>query len=131
MTPLNRDVNKVSVAKSKSSLRLFGIGSLILLACFSLLTSLFTSPIILGTSKTSMRSSAAGGFDAFNRYVMQDFDINRPMSDFLAGIAGKWGVPTWAFFVNRGQGIASFGVKDNELFIKLSFKSSIFVEHNG
>lgn len=110
----NNSVNKATNSKSKNSLRVIGIGSLILLACFSLLTSLLTSPLMLGTSKISMRSSASDGFDTFNRYIMQDFDINRPMSDFLAGIAGKMGVPTWAFFVNRGQGIASFGVKDKD-----------------
>lgn len=51
-------------------------------------------------------------FDAQGRYIMRDFDKAKPMSNFLAGIAGTWGVPLWVFYVNRGQGITSFGVND-------------------
>eukprot|EP00605_Chrysophyceae_sp_TOSAG23-4_P002955 GSChrysophyteH1.ASY1.ANO1.3254.1 assembled CDS len=34
------------------------------------------------------------------------------MSNFLAGIGGVWGAPMWAFYVNRGQALTSFGVRD-------------------
>ena len=39
------------------------------------------------------------------------------MSDFLNGLGGLWGIPMWAFYVNRGQGITSFGRqnKDGEI----------------
>jgi hypothetical protein len=39
--------------------------------------------------------SASGGalFDDNGRYVMNDFDEWKPMSNFLAGIGGLWGVP--------------------------------------
>lgn len=48
-------------------------------------------------------------FDSAGRYVLRDYDQLKPMSNFLAGLGGKWGFPMWAFYVNRGQGITSFG----------------------
>ena len=38
----------------------------------------------------------------------------RPFSSFLPGIAGPLGIPLWAFYVNRGQAIASFGVESKD-----------------
>jgi len=38
----------------------------------------------------------------------------RPFSSFLPGIAGLLGIPLWAFYVNRGQAIASFGVESKD-----------------
>lgn len=35
-----------------------------------------------------------------------------PFSGFLPGLCGVYGVPLWCFYVNRGQGIAAFGVED-------------------
>jgi hypothetical protein len=32
----------------------------------------------------------------------------------LPGVAGPWGVPVWVFYVNRGQGVISFGLKDKD-----------------
>lgn len=48
-------------------------------------------------------------FDERGRYVFEDYDSQTPYSDFLPGLAGIYGKPLFAFFVNRGQGIASFG----------------------
>lgn len=36
------------------------------------------------------------------------------MSDFLNGLGGLWGVPLWAFYVNRGQALASFGQQNKD-----------------
>eukprot|EP01034_Spumella_vulgaris_P032576 gene32575-40202_t len=36
------------------------------------------------------------------------------MANFLNGIAGQWGVPMWAFYINRGQGITSFGKQNKD-----------------
>lgn len=44
-----------------------------------------------------------------DRYVLEDFDARPTFSDFLPGVAGYYGKPVWSFYVNRGQGIASFG----------------------
>ncbi|MDZ7792360.1 MAG: cellobiose phosphorylase [Spirochaetia bacterium] len=48
--------------------------------------------------------------------VFQQIDYyNRPaFSGFLPGIAGLHGIPVWAFYVNRGQGIVSFGSESKD-----------------
>ncbi|OZM58070.1 cellobiose phosphorylase [Lottiidibacillus patelloidae] len=51
-------------------------------------------------------------FDEKNRFVIEDYDKAKTFSSFLPGIAGVKGIPMWTFYVNRGQGICSFGVKD-------------------
>ncbi len=51
-------------------------------------------------------------FDEYNRFVIRDYSNNRPFASFLPGIAGPKGIPLWAFYVNRGQAITSFGVAD-------------------
>lgn len=53
-------------------------------------------------------------FDESNRFVMEDYDTKAAFSDFLPAIAGVFGKPVWAFYVNRGQGIASFGTESKE-----------------
>lgn len=42
---------------------------------------------------------------------MDDYDARSVFSDFLPGVAGVYGKPVWAFFVNRGQCMASFGLR--------------------
>ncbi|MCX5712448.1 MAG: cellobiose phosphorylase, partial [Candidatus Omnitrophica bacterium] len=42
------------------------------------------------------------------------FNNSKPFANFFPGIAGKYGIPMWVFYVNRGQGIASFGTKDKD-----------------
>jgi len=52
---------------------------------------------------------------AFNEekyFVIEEFDRAKTFSSFLPGIAGLYGVPMWAFYVNRGQGMVSFGIQD-------------------
>ena len=38
----------------------------------------------------------------------------KPFSNFFPGIAGVWGIPMWAFYVNRGQCISSFGIESKD-----------------
>ena len=47
-------------------------------------------------------------------FVINDYDLKKTFSSFLPGLAGKKGVPLWAFYVNRGQGLCSFGVESKE-----------------
>lgn len=47
-------------------------------------------------------------------FVITNYQREKAFSSFLPGIAGKMGVPVWAFYVNRGQGIAGFGIKDKD-----------------
>ncbi|MBT2640021.1 cellobiose phosphorylase [Bacillus sp. ISL-39] len=51
-------------------------------------------------------------FDDNQYLVIQEFDQAKTFSSFLPGLAGLYGIPIWAFYVNRGQGIVSFGVQD-------------------
>lgn len=51
-------------------------------------------------------------FDERKRFVIEDYDKAKTFSSFLPGIAGIKGIPMWTFYVNRGQAICSFGVKD-------------------
>lgn len=46
------------------------------------------------------------------KFVIEDYDGKSAFCSFLPGIAGLSGTPLWAFYINRGQGIAGFGVKD-------------------
>ena len=45
-------------------------------------------------------------------FILKDFDIKKPFSSFLPGLAGIKGIPLWAYYTNRGQGIMSVGSKD-------------------
>ncbi len=44
-------------------------------------------------------------------FIIESYDKAKTFSSFLPGIAGLKGIPIWAFYVNRGQGIASFGIQ--------------------
>ena len=45
-------------------------------------------------------------------FIIENYDKQRVFSSFLPAIAGKKGISLWAFYVNRGQIMSSFGVKD-------------------
>jgi hypothetical protein len=53
--------------------------------------------------------SYADLFYRIDRYVLEDFDAKPTFSSFLPAVAGVYGKPVWSFYVNRGQGVASFG----------------------
>ena len=49
-----------------------------------------------------------------NKFVIENYQFAKPFSSFFPGIAGQWGIPIWAFYVNRGQGLAGFGVSGKD-----------------
>lgn len=53
-------------------------------------------------------------FDEQGRFVVENYNEQKPFASFLPGIAGLEGIPLWVFYVNRGQGIASFGVENKD-----------------
>ncbi|MDE7330502.1 MAG: cellobiose phosphorylase [Clostridia bacterium] len=59
------------------------------------------------------------------KFIIKNFNDKPPFTDFLPGIAGVKGCPLWAFYVNRGQGIAGFGVSGKELPIMEFFPAEI------
>ncbi|WP_172203458.1 hypothetical protein [Niveibacterium sp. COAC-50] len=48
------------------------------------------------------------------RFRIEGYHRAKPFASFFPGIAGVMGVPLWAFYVNRGQGVSSFGVQDKD-----------------
>ncbi|WP_373216426.1 cellobiose phosphorylase [Ruminococcus sp. 5_1_39BFAA] len=52
--------------------------------------------------------------DRENNYVMEDYQKKSLFYSFLPGISGEHGIPLWCYYLNRGQGIASFGVQDKD-----------------
>ena len=61
------------------------------------------TPFLAGDCKTGQ-----------NTYLMKDYLHKPPFSSFLPGIAGEFGIPLWAYYNNRGQGICSFGADDKD-----------------
>ena len=45
-------------------------------------------------------------------YKISGYDKKKPFCSFLPGIAGIMGKPLWCYYVNRGQVVCSFGVRD-------------------
>lgn len=49
------------------------------------------------------------------KFTIKNFNAQPPFTSFLPAVAGVNGRPLWAFYINRGQGIAGFGVGGKEL----------------
>jgi hypothetical protein len=47
-------------------------------------------------------------------FTVRDYNAKSPFAGFLPGLGGKFGIPTWVFYVNRGQGVCSFGAQDKD-----------------
>ncbi len=47
-------------------------------------------------------------------FKIKKYNQTSAFSNFLPGIAGQWGIPLWVFYVNRAQGVVSFGIKDKD-----------------
>ena len=53
--------------------------------------------------------SAEGG-----EFIIEDYNNAKAFASFLPAIAGLWGKPLWVYYVNRGQAITNFGVRDKD-----------------
>lgn len=47
-------------------------------------------------------------------FIMKDYGRKSTFASFLPGIAGVKGIPIWCYYVNRGQGVVSFGVDNKD-----------------
>ena len=54
------------------------------------------------------------GVDAQYRFVFDGYHHRSPFASFLPGVAGRFGIPLWVLYVNRGQAIASFGIESKD-----------------
>jgi len=53
-------------------------------------------------------------YDREGGFSIDNYTEAKPFANFLPAIAGIRGIPLWVFYVNRGQGIAAFGVSDKD-----------------
>jgi len=60
------------------------------------------------TNKTKYHLNSSGEF------VIENYNFSKPFANFFPGIAGKYGIPMWVFYVNRAQCVCSFGTKDKD-----------------
>lgn len=49
-----------------------------------------------------------------NTFTIENFGRKPAFASFLPGITGIHGTPLWCYYVNRGQGVVSFGVEDKD-----------------
>ena len=47
-------------------------------------------------------------------FVISNYNFSKPFANFFPGISGKYGIPLWVFYVNRNQGIISFGTQNKD-----------------
>jgi hypothetical protein len=80
--------------------------------CLLVLYALFSYNTIAPSN--DLYNDNGAEFDDMQRYILRNYDTSKPMSSFLNGLGGLWGVPMWAFYVNRGQGITSFGKQNKD-----------------
>lgn len=50
-------------------------------------------------------------------FVIEDYNHKKPFSSFLPAVAGLYGKPMWAYYVNRGQCICTFGMNNKDYSI--------------
>jgi hypothetical protein len=108
--------------------RIVAISSSILALVLCIFALCFGASYVLAPSSsdgTSLDDAKASPpmFDEMGRYIVEDYDAQTPFADFLPGLAGVYGKPLYAFFVNRGQAVASFGVESKQTPI-LEFSSA-------
>lgn len=56
--------------------------------------------------------------------LMKNYQVKKPFTSFLPGIAGLFGRPLWTFYTNRGQLMMSFGFKDKNGAIQEFFPAN-------
>lgn len=67
-------------------------------------------------------------------FISDRYQKQKPFAGFLPGIAGKEGLPMWVFYVNRGQAISTFGVRDKNGAISEFYPANLayaYIHQNG
>ena len=52
--------------------------------------------------------------DDSGAFVIEDYQHAKLFADFFPGVSGLYGIPMWAFYVNRGQAVSSFGIESKD-----------------
>ena len=58
----------------------------------------------------NMKDSYSYSLTEKGEFINDNYNYSRKMTSFLPGIAGTLGIPMWVFYVNRAQGVTSFGI---------------------
>lgn len=53
-------------------------------------------------------------FDGQGRFVVENYNWAKSFSNFFPGIAGRWGIPMWCYYVSRCQAVCSMGIRDKD-----------------
>lgn len=52
-----------------------------------------------------------------DEFIIENYNQKKPFSSFLPAVSGLYGKPMWAYYVNRGQCMATFGVNNKDYSI--------------
>ena len=66
-----------------------------------------------------------------SQFIIENYNKKKTFANFLPGLAGKRGIPLWAFYVNRGQLISGFGLQDKNHPITLFHSANKAYENVG
>lgn len=69
--------------------------------------------------------------DSKGRFIIKEYGKKSPFASFLPGISGVKGIPLWSFYVNRGQCITCFGVKDKDHSIMQFYPAHQAYQHTN
>jgi len=58
-------------------------------------------------------------------FVIENYNLAPTFASFFPGIAGVKGIPMWAYYVNRGQGICTFGIKNKNYAIMEFYPANV------
>ncbi|MBI5873955.1 MAG: hypothetical protein HZB36_07465 [Candidatus Omnitrophica bacterium] len=47
-------------------------------------------------------------------FTIDNYNLAKPWASFFPGISGLFGIPLWAFYVNRGQCVSSVGIRSKD-----------------
>jgi len=64
--------------------------------------------------KNGVSAKVKYSLDKKGCFIVDDYNKSKPFSNFFPGIAGLWGIPMWAFYINRGQCLTSFGIESKD-----------------
>ncbi|MDD3711861.1 MAG: hypothetical protein PHZ28_00010 [Candidatus Izemoplasmatales bacterium] len=65
------------------------------------------------------------------QFTIHNYNKKKTFANFLPGLAGKRGIPLWAFYVNRAQLISGFGLQDKNHPITLFHSANKAYENVG
>lgn len=58
-------------------------------------------------------------------FVIENYNLAPTFASFFPGISGVKGIPMWAYYVNRGQGICTFGIKNKNYSIMEFYPANV------